>query len=121
MQRLTDKNRLSIVRPRLCQEWDSEKNGLLTPADVSFGSHQSVWWICNDTHNPLQGIVSVIQKEIKNKDLAFVKSRLESFDTTISTHRSVEENTVDQMIVPLLVARTCDTTEQNYPIHDDSD
>ena len=45
-QRLTDKNRLSHSRPDLASEWHPSKNGHLTPTDVSFGSHQKVWWKC---------------------------------------------------------------------------
>lgn len=34
----------------LCQEWNYEKNGSLTPALVSHGSHTKVWWICSKGH-----------------------------------------------------------------------
>jgi very-short-patch-repair endonuclease len=32
--------------PHLVKEWDSEKNGTLTPADVCPKSDKKVWWIC---------------------------------------------------------------------------
>ena len=37
-------------RDTLLREWDAEKNGGLTPSDVSFGSHQKVWWLCDKGH-----------------------------------------------------------------------
>lgn len=51
MSRLTDKNRLSIVRPDLVKEWDVKKNGILTPVDVSCGSSKNIWWKCSKDHN----------------------------------------------------------------------
>ncbi len=34
----------------LLEQWHPEKNGTLTPDDVSFGSHQKVWWRCPQNH-----------------------------------------------------------------------
>ena len=38
-------NDLASQRPDLVEEWNYEKNGNLTPEDVSCGSHKRVWWI----------------------------------------------------------------------------
>ena len=38
-------------RDTLLREWDAEKNGGLTPSDVSFGSHRMVWWRCPAGHS----------------------------------------------------------------------
>ena len=43
---VTDKNRLSLILPELCKEWDYEKNFPLTPDDVSCGMGIKVGWIC---------------------------------------------------------------------------
>lgn len=43
---LTDRNRLSILFPKIAEEWDYVKNKKL-PGDFSFGSHAKVWWICS--------------------------------------------------------------------------
>jgi len=51
MVKLTDKNRLSIINPELCKEWDYEKNGKLRPEDVSCGSNKKVWWKCKKGHS----------------------------------------------------------------------
>jgi len=40
----TDKNRLSIVRPDLCKEWDYEKNYPLIPEDFCCNARKRVWW-----------------------------------------------------------------------------
>ncbi len=36
--------------PELVQEWHWEKNGFLTPEDVTPGSHRKVWWKCKNGH-----------------------------------------------------------------------
>ena len=38
-------------RDTLLREWDAARNGGLTPSDVSFGSHQKVWWRCSQGHS----------------------------------------------------------------------
>ena len=35
----------------LLDEWDYEKNGELTPKDVSYGSRKKVWWRCKHAHS----------------------------------------------------------------------
>lgn len=44
-RRRIDKS-LAIVHPDLSDQWDPERNGALTPADVTPGSGERVWWIC---------------------------------------------------------------------------
>lgn len=50
MKKLTDENRLSVVRPDLAAEWNYDKNGELTPENISFGSNKKVWWKCKIGH-----------------------------------------------------------------------
>jgi len=38
---------LFSVNPFLANEWHLEKNGELTPAQISYGSGKKVWWICS--------------------------------------------------------------------------
>ena len=38
-------------RDTLLREWDAARNGGLTPSDVSFGSHQKIWWRCPAGHS----------------------------------------------------------------------
>lgn len=36
--------------PGLLSQWDSEKNGSISPHDVSYGSHKKIWWRCGEGH-----------------------------------------------------------------------
>ncbi len=49
-KRLTDANRLSLHNPDVAAEWHPDKNGALTPHDVSYGSGKRVWWLCPEGH-----------------------------------------------------------------------
>lgn len=44
-------NDLASKFPHLIKEWDFEKNGKITPYDVSWGSSKKVWWKCNEGHS----------------------------------------------------------------------
>jgi DNA-directed RNA polymerase subunit RPC12/RpoP len=44
---VSNKNRLSVLYPKLSEEWDYKENYPLTPKDVSFGSDKSASWICS--------------------------------------------------------------------------
>ena len=41
---------LSEQRPELVKEWHKEKNGTLSPEDVSLFTHTKVWWKCDRGH-----------------------------------------------------------------------
>lgn len=41
---------ISEHRTSLLRQWDGEKNVDLRPGDVSHGSHQKVWWRCEQGH-----------------------------------------------------------------------
>lgn len=43
-------NNLGIKNPSLAAEWNFEKNGNLTPFDITAGSSRKVWWTCPDGH-----------------------------------------------------------------------
>ncbi len=38
-------------REDLLRQWDSTKNGALTPTGLSYGSKQKVWWTCDKGHS----------------------------------------------------------------------
>lgn len=42
----TGYNDLQTKNPNLCEEWDYEKNGELTPNHIVAGSSLKVWWLC---------------------------------------------------------------------------
>ena len=43
-------NDLQTLNPSLAEEWNCEKNGDLTPANVSPYSHKKIWWKCKNGH-----------------------------------------------------------------------
>jgi hypothetical protein len=47
MVKITKNNCLSAVNPKLCEEWDSEKNIDVSPNSFSYGSKKKVWWKCS--------------------------------------------------------------------------
>ncbi len=55
-------NDLATTNPDLASEWVYEKNGDLTPQDVSMGTDRSVWWKCEKGHE----WKSLIYSRIKN-------------------------------------------------------
>lgn len=46
----TDINDLASQFPALAGEWHPDKNGSLTPRDVTFGTKRKVWWRCAKGH-----------------------------------------------------------------------
>ena len=44
-------NDLATQSPELARQWDYRKNAPLVPADISAGSHRSVWWRCEKGHS----------------------------------------------------------------------
>lgn len=45
-----NKPSLLVTNPELAKEWDYEKNGVLLPESVSYGTKEKVWWICEYGH-----------------------------------------------------------------------
>ena len=45
------KQSIAETHPHLVKHWDHEKNGELTPNDVTFGSGKCVWWLCERGHS----------------------------------------------------------------------
>lgn len=50
-KRKNKNNCLFATPPNLAQEWDHEMNENLTPGDVTKGSHDKVYWICEKGHS----------------------------------------------------------------------
>ena len=44
-------NCLSTTHPHLILEWDFDKNGILTPELVTYGSTKNAWWKCKKGHS----------------------------------------------------------------------
>ena len=43
-------NDLQTLNPILAEEWNYERNGELTPADIMPHSNKKVWWKCSEGH-----------------------------------------------------------------------
>ena len=41
---------MQTINPTLAKEWNYEKNGGLTPIDITPGSNKKVWWKCGQGH-----------------------------------------------------------------------
>ena len=54
----TERNRLDAINPILAKEWHPIKNGELSPANVTFGSHKKVWWQCSICSHEWQAQIS---------------------------------------------------------------
>ena len=48
---VSGENDLATAIPQLAAQWDSEKNGRLTPAMVTINSNRRVWWRCEKGHS----------------------------------------------------------------------
>src|SRR5205823_2604677 len=51
-------NCLGRINPKLALEWHPTKNDVLTPFNVTFGSHLKVWWQCKNGHAWAAAIIS---------------------------------------------------------------
>ena len=49
-KRITSTNNLAYLNPELALQWNTKKNGVLTPNQVFPGSAKKVWWICEKGH-----------------------------------------------------------------------
>lgn len=49
-KRIDETNSLLSLRPEMALEWDSQRNGNLSPGNVGVGSGKRVWWICSRGH-----------------------------------------------------------------------
>ena len=54
---LPGENDLASLFPHIARQWHREKNGPLTPDNVSPYSNRKVWWLCPQGH-PYQAVVS---------------------------------------------------------------
>lgn len=48
--RIEKNGSLAEINPKLAKEWNSEKNGVITPNDVTSKSGKKLWWKCEKGH-----------------------------------------------------------------------
>ncbi len=92
-------NSLLVRRPKVAAQWHPTRNGSLTPAMISFGSHRSVWWRCENGH----------------EWRAQVKSRANGVGCPFCSNRIVEQGYNDLLTCAPNVAAQWDY-EKNYPM-----
>jgi hypothetical protein len=76
-------NRLSIVAPELASQWDTKRNGKLTPDDITVGSDRKVWWRC--PKGPDHTWCEQPQRRALRKGCPFCTGRLVSVTNCLST------------------------------------
>ena len=50
MREVKPENSLMVKCPKVAKEWNYNKNGVITPWDVSAGYGEKVWWKCIKGH-----------------------------------------------------------------------
>lgn len=55
-------NDLATTHPNIAQQWNHEKNGELSPSDVTYGSSKKVWWECDKGHEYQSTIINKTRK-----------------------------------------------------------
>lgn len=100
---VSDKNRLSIVKPELIEEWNYEKNYPLTPHEVSCSCGKKVWWKCKEGHEWKVRIADRTSQK-NNRKKKFIgcpycsrrkvsdKNRLSAFYPTLCKEWNYEKN-----------------------------
>ena len=46
-RKLSKSNSLAVLRPDLAKQWDTTKNGILTPFNFTIKSIEKIWWKCD--------------------------------------------------------------------------
>jgi len=60
----TQEKSIANLFPEIAQWWDFDKNGSLTPDNVTYGSHKIVWWKCQKGHSYRYNIKDKVQKRV---------------------------------------------------------
>lgn len=99
IKKLTLADYCQVAHKELAEQWDAEKNGILTPSDVTVGSHKKVWWRCDKGH----------------EWLAEVKSRTNGANCPVCTNKSVFQGVNDLATTMPRLAEEWDR-EKNGPL-----
>lgn len=69
---ISGENDLESYSPELAEQWDREKNGALSPAQVSVFSNRRVWWKCSRGH---EWQVKISDRVTKRSDCPYCTNR----------------------------------------------
>jgi len=81
-RKIYEKNCLSTTHPELIKEWDFSKN-IISPNDISFGSHKRVWWKCKSKH---EWRVSINNRTSHNYGCPYCTNRKVCEDNCLETN-----------------------------------
>ena len=76
-------NCLATVNPELAKEWNYEKNGNLTPNDVTISSGKKVWWKC--LKNPKHEWEATISNRTNGKGCPCCSGRKSCLENCLAT------------------------------------
>ena len=98
--RVSTTNSLEALRPELMSEWDFEKNGALSPSDVTVGSNQKVWWKCRQILEHVWEM-PIVSRTGQNQGCPFCANRrvdslnsLQSKSPVLASYFDVEKNRI---------------------------
>ena len=103
-QPILGKTDLATKYPQLSKEWHPNKNGALTPQDVSKGSKKKVWWQCDSGHE----WQSTINNRTKGNGCPYCagKKALSGFNDFATTHPALARewhSTKNKKLTPNMV------------------
>src|SRR5690554_38831 len=86
-QKVNHTNSLASLRSDIAKQWHSTKNGDLTPHNVSCGSDNLVWWICDKNHEWR----ARVSDRTKNKGCPYCSNKkvLKGFNDLWTTHSHI--------------------------------
>ena len=90
-------NSLAVKLPEIAQEWNYEKNGLLTPEMISNASGKKVWWKCSKGHE-WQATVNDRKKGYGCKICGIEKAKIAKAESILKN----DENTLFNLFPELI-------------------
>ncbi|PGQ87668.1 zinc-ribbon domain-containing protein [Priestia megaterium] len=73
---------LGYVNAKLAAEWHPTKNGTLTPDDVFAGSHERVWWRCDQGH---EWQTSIANRSLSGTRCPYCSGKLVTLERSLAT------------------------------------
>ena len=88
-RKVSKQNNLEVMFPAVAAQWHPEKNGLLQPSDVTYGSGKRVWWQCvkHLDHQWSARVCSRTAREPSNKSggCPFCDGKLISYERSLES------------------------------------
>jgi len=84
-KRVCDDNSLQTLNPELAKQWHPDKNGDLTPNEVTMGYSKKVWWQCEKGH---EWDASVASRTTNSSNCPFCAGQRVCSDNSLQTLNS---------------------------------